>query len=44
MATSVIVPSRLRVVEGVFDGDMIAGGERAEAFDALHGAEGRLIE
>ncbi len=32
------------VVEGVLDGDVIACGERAEAFDALHGADGGLVE
>jgi hypothetical protein len=31
-------------VEGVLDGDVVACGEGAEAFDALDGAKGGLIE
>ena len=34
----------LGVVEGVLDRDVVAGGERAEAFYALNGTEGGLIE
>jgi hypothetical protein len=39
-----IMPSGLGVVEGVLDSDVIAGGEWAEAFDALDGSHGGLVE
>ena len=32
------------VVEGVFDGDVVAGGEGTEAFDALYSTEGGGVE